>query len=85
MTTPAPAEAALLRVRSFMCVAEKILDRGKQERPEFATERIGFRERVFFLQMHAERLDEIFRVVLRISTPPDVRATMIEAALRATE
>ena len=59
--------ATLLRLGTGFFVRQKILQRAEQKSAELSALRIGLGQRMFLLQMEAERLDQIFRVLFSVT------------------
>jgi len=76
----APA-AALLSVGTFFFVSQKILQRAEEKSAELSALRVGLRQCMFLLQMEAERLDQIFRVLFSVTAPPRVCVKRIPVRL----
>ena len=73
--------AALLRVGTCCFVGQKILQRAEEKSAELSALRIGLRQCMFLLQMEAERLDQIFRVLFSVTAPPSVCVKRIPICL----
>src|SRR5947208_780937 len=67
--------AALLRVGTCFFVGQEILQRAKEKSSKLSALRIGLGQCMFLLQMEAERLDQIFRVLFSVTAPARLRRT----------
>ena len=73
--------ATLLRVGTGFLIRQKILQRAEEKGAELSPLRIGLGHCVFLLQMKAERLDQIFRILFSVTTPARVRVKRIPICL----
>src|SRR4051794_41398935 len=76
------AAAPFLRLGSLAFVRQEVLERRKQEGAEFSALAICFCERVLFLEMNTESLDEIFSVVFPVTAPADVGVKRVPVDLK---